>query len=1152
MINKTVKPVLVNPGISAAKLNRAIRDAIRYTIRKESEHLGSVDGSPVLRDGQSMHTFSFFFTKELKGSQVYGEKFIQAAYDVSQTSGIRNLQKVPGLDGVLTVTPTVDLNGYRSVRIRSGLRTVILHLWSRRILLIPLPFTVETSIKDDVYQELLSEVAALFYNYNHATVGKPHKHHTPGSWGHTDFDTILRLIWTTDWHTFEQVDLDELSKFHILMLTGNHDFPNLHFNFVPMLEELVKQHEGRLKFTAEDVELYRKWVRGGWYVDHAFDYFRTNFTKLRMDRRRRYGQRNKEKYREGILRRNGLEIQNGLDLSKPAMHILLEAVAAKGDHEAAVDYFAKLSGLDRNYSSTAGLPGREHVDIAALSTVWMQTFADWFDYRFAQGREDTTNPRQEIKLLCDYLFCYLPWWLELHPNVDIQFPYTPADFDRFLFFVPGSKGAEESPMPFKEMLKLRRKTINSLGRAISVIHQYFEYVRAYVNRYPEMADRTVVNPVVLTIDYPKGRKRLGSKTNKIPFSKKVMPYLLRYLYALEEFGMHLQCLAIRGELQLTLKSQPSVFRPEDYGYHLKFEFGGKTYVIQDVPNIFQIARRTVRTREGDLISVEIPHLSSLRILIVGLETGLRMQAVQWLDLRTWDQMNADKSSDLYVYDLYVNTDKTLDEPWVAPMVYRARNVLQREQEFQQSIIEEGMDTLIPYEYRDKSRFADVLPLFRTSGFRGNPVDDAKYTVVWLNVLLGFQGFYNEEVSREGFTQFVTVGPYYLGGLRAEGNERVDYTAERAPYCPLKYTAIHTPHSARATFISNRSGILDTEDIADAVGHTDKRTTYHYTVEEYEQIVAKIQATDQMLWEFDPNNPAHVRADGVNSSLRCSLEKDRAEAEKRFGFVSVSLINEKDENFKDGVELLRATPMNQVVFRETHICPVGEACPKDIEDLIHEPRRCGLCPLAVKSVDHLPAITAKMRQLLEQVESATVLLEKMERRGEPEAVLNQINERRKLDTFEYTGWMRALEILSDIFRNMKCNADVFHVDEPEIVKRHLKLVVKQTDKVEFILDRIMDVNAYPSMQTPELSAKANLLRQQLLANLGRVEEALQEIESGDEVAVFLSSLRAEMKALGLNLRQVIEMKLLENRRAVIPAARSLLLPQSTDSSSELGA
>jgi len=193
---------------------------------------------------------------------------------------------------------------------------------------------------------------------------------------------------------------------------------------------------------------------------------------------------------------------------------------------------------------------------------------------------------------------------------------------------------------------------------------------------------------------------------------------------------------------------------------------------------------------------------------------------------------------------------------------------------------------------------------------------------------------------------------------------------------------------------------------------------------------------------------------------------------------------------------------------------------------------------------MPAITAKISHLLERAQNASQQLEKLEMRGEPLPVLEEINERRKLDIYEYLGWKRALEILSDNLEKLSDDhSTVYHVDEPEVVKRHLKLVCKQTNKVEFIVARIADADAYPSMETPELRAEANRLRQRLLTNLGHIEEARREIPAGDEVAAFISSTRAAMKALGLSRQSLLESNLLENPSNTLNATRPVKLLQS---------
>ena len=107
--------------------------------------------------------------------------------------------------------------------------------------------------------------------------------------------------------------------------------------------------------------------------------------------------------------------------------------------------------------------------------------------------------------------------------------------------------------------------------------------------------------------------------------------------------------------------------------------------------------------------------------------------------------------------------------------------------------------------------------------------------------------------------------------------------------------------------------------------------------------------------------------------------------------------------------------------------------------------------------------------------------------------------------------------------------VYQVQRPEVVKLHLQLVSKQNRQTEFILQRLLDAKAYPAFETSQLRAKANILRQQLLSNVNRIDDAISEIEEGDEIDTFLSSMKAVMNTFGLNREELIERNLLEAKK-----------------------
>ncbi len=1129
MINLTPSLMLAG-SMSALESDEAIRSAIRYAVEMESRQLGAASGETINYNVRtSCYTFGYYFEQELGRTSLFTEDFLRVACKIAQMPYLEKKEKIPGLDALLEVTFRENMHGKKIRGTRTGLRIMLMRLWEKHIICLPLGFCLQQSIKDELLKTMLTEVSEFFWSYDPKKIIKPQNHLILGSWDDSDFrKRAYRLFLSTDWHSFEHVNISDLAKLHVLVLKGANWLSGTRFPFVPMLHEMMARHESRLNFTVEDLKIYKKYFAGGSFNEFDFDDYRKNYAKISKDRKKIYGERRTIKYKNEFINCSGYELTAGDDTSRTPKQLLLCKIAEKKTHEAAIEYFKTLSFLDSNLYSLKPYPGREHIDIADSSSLWMKIFADFMKYREISGREDTESIVSELKILKDYLFCYLPWWKELYPAAPVQIPTSPANFERFTFFRGNEANLPNAPLPFLEVLRLRRKTVNSSGRTISTLNALYDYITAFADKYEELKELQIKNPVVMKIDFPKGRSG-KSKTNKPPFSKKIVPYLIRFLYALEEFGMHLQKMALEERLNFGLHSQPEEFMLKDFEYELKFDFDGNTYEVKEVPNVFSLNSRTLRISDGSLKTLYIPHLSTLRLLIVMFETGLRGQSVQWLDRRLWDAPNKGKSPETRVYELYVNTDKKKEHPWTAPLIYRARETLLREQQFQESIVEENIAKEIPYEERRHSRFADVVPLFRNGGAAGKLITDGAYTRDWTKILGSFQKFYNATVTNEGFVQFVELSPHYHGGLVSPENVKINYkvapNGQKVFYSPLHYRAIHTPHAMRSTYISVRSGVLDIEDIAAAVGHTSTITTYHYTVKSFDEIAEKFEETDQAIWNFSHSSAHRIRADKKDSALRKSWNKNPQETEKRFGFLSVSLLNERSENFEDGVEVLRSTPANRVIFRETHICPVGETCPANVIDLIHEPRRCGLCPLAVKSLDHAPAISAKMRQLLEQMKCAADLIEKLKGRKEPESTISDINERRKLDALEYLGWQRALEAINEILDLKQPDLVQYLVDQPEIVKLHLKCVAKQSARTDFILERILDSKAYPVLETQALRHKANILRQQLLANSGKIAEALQAIPEGEEIEWFLSSLSAAMKTFNLTAAQLTEKGLL---------------------------
>ena len=219
-----------------------------------------------------------------------------------------------------------------------------------------------------------------------------------------------------------------------------------------------------------------------------------------------------------------------------------------------------------------------------------------------------------------------------------------------------------------------------------------------------------------------------------------------------------------------------------------------------------------------------------------------------------------------------------------------------------------------------------------------------------------------------------------------------------------------------------------------------------------------------------------------------------------------------------LEVLRALPMSQIVFRETHICPVGEHCPAEVIAETGSARRCGICPLDCKCVDHLPAIAAKQRQLLERAKASLEAYARLSQMDGQGSELGEIHDASGADFQEYLGWCLS----EDIRQNSPEGLDQIHVARPEIVRQHLTRVVKRSSDQEFVLRRIVESNEYPTLATDDLRRQAVKMTKRLMAGVIDTGDLLAAYDGDeDEIVGFARLVSTVMKANDYSLEQLGE-------------------------------
>ncbi|MBL8474608.1 MAG: site-specific integrase [Methyloversatilis sp.] len=1072
-------------GIVLLETNN-LNDAVRLAIEAVLSHLTVRYSSPPKRiKWASPHGFQYLFSDaNIRKNANFDGEFLTTAF---QFSGLDSQNR-----GASDYFNQLDkyLHGLRPdacaiASVKQGVKLLLVELWKRKVVLLPTVFSPGSHF-DPI--PIASELYSFIQSFDHNTASKG----VVDEGARRLFYYMPRILFATTWGTPEDVSVKELAVLHRaqrLFMTGKSD---IRFITSPVpwslfLSELQKSFPSRVNFSPDDLIGYSQWAASG-MVEHSYAEFLTqqrNIKSYSLPKRRRLFDYSSPKNHE----RN--EVLLGLSNSKFHADALKYLKQYFGGNRRGLDW---LDDESFHYS------GREHISLNGLVPFWRQAMKDFLKHRKqVKGYEDDKSVTASLNHLADYLFLYLPWWKEIFPKSTLALPSAPKEFSRAAFVSRSSDlPLEEFPETLLSILKVRRSSKDSQYAALKHIQIFFRFVESAFSEDENIAGHNFRNPIYGEFDLPRVAKR--TKTSKVVFPKGAYSYLVHYVYAVEAMGEFLSSKCMGSEFSekklLALKKMRWIDTAE-FGFVPLIRFKGRVTHLTQVPNVFDWEVRTFKDSRNIKEEHFVPHLTTLRLLMVAIETGLRLAGLLWLDKRTWDKENSEGPlttefsflpNGPYLYRLFVNTDKTKESPWVTEIVFRVRSVLLRESAFQLSIDEPGMNDSVPYKDREDSRFGEIVPLFRGSS-SPKPITVSHYSEKWALLLTGFQSFFSNVQGHRAL--FVKVTPVSISPNSDEIKTVI--MKDGTQFCPVSILAINTPHACRATYATNRQGLIETSDIAIQLGHSSTAVTEYYQSPRAEDLHEKLEAADRAIFDdvqrFESENQAYVRADKPDSVLARSFMADREAALKQFRVMPpIALWNTAETESLNGesIEELRSGPMSLVRFHPTHICPVGDECPADVIKLAGDFRRCGMCPLALKGIDHLPAIAAKKNWLLERIRYQLKQRDSFESSGDVEAAEN-LWDSVELDTNEWVGWQLSEEVL------VKSHAEAmaehgssdeglfYHAEQPEVVRNHLQRVVKYSSEVEFLLSRIAESNAYPTLQTPQIQAVASGIRRRLLAS-----------------------------------------------------------------------
>ncbi|GFZ68110.1 hypothetical protein PSE10B_46320 [Pseudomonas amygdali pv. eriobotryae] len=851
--------------------------------------------------------------------------------------------------------------------LRSPLRAWFAILWSEGILTLPHTFCMDGAWQK--YPELMEVSQGFVYNM---TKSSP---------------SIARagraFQYRTTWHNLSDISFSELWEAAPRVVDAQKDIKNsgnmksADFSYLSFLNIVSKQHPGIIspdqyfhlekyhqhlqqkpkKTTAlENAQSFESF-KEMWGVDSEAWKFMTPKEREHY----RYQNRTSElhtTYKQAHKAR-GME-------AKRAM--VAEAHKNSTPEELAV---ITRNSIGRTLSDLAWLtdsayPGLEHLDLKKLSSHWRAAIAlltNRLNINKIHGRA-RSNYFREVSLLMDYIFCNLPIWQQMNSNSLISIPCTLTEFYRTLFWnndyvdtdmitasiLPPSSNGSGLPITVIEfyLLCYSKKTAASF---ISTIHLLFELAIAqgkdvYIDR-ERLNDGSLTNPVFPKLDSPGSGGR--TKTDKVVLPLASVPIAKEYMLAIDIIGTSIQQKVLNGEVSIEVQDK---IRKADWidlaelgiSYSIKL-FNPHTNELQlEIP--LKRITNAYHWHHGryDNGLAWVPWLSALRMLTVAMYGGLRLQNCQWLDIRSFNNFYHPERTVLGYTTLYVNTDKNGDSrPVSLPTEVFER--LLKEREFQNSWTRRPVGPIYYENNPNDNKYAPIHPLFRSPFSKvGLPFSDTAYSQRWVKILNGIDAVYNSLVPKERQHSFTKTNKAGVS------------------------LAVHTPHALRATWITYMSiyGHLPQAILGQQVAHANIKSSIYYNTPPTQQTEEHIRAAEtkahQASWDSLWNAHAAPKA---QNSLMTAWRDDPNEAAKTFGLVSLNSPVVDIESA--GLSLLKLKDITEIGWYQVCACMANGKCPWELLKFTTSAKTCGMCPHAVFGVNHLPAINAKMRSLIDDCE-----------------------------------------------------------------------------------------------------------------------------------------------------------------------------------------
>lgn len=846
----------------------------------------------------------------------------------------------------------------------------------------------------------------------------------------------------------------------------------------------------------------------------------------------------------------------------PRERVALPHISA---HSSASDLFREIVSLSpsfatpRRLSTTLALPGLDF-DVQARSAIWSKLYEAYLEER----RESFKGPLRALGLFNLYLFYYLPFWFHENTGTSLRFPSTPNELIGSIFVSRLMIVEPDVPQTFIEFLRarqmLKETSDATLYADIKQVEVFFSFVIERANDVPGCGK---FRQPISKYDYPKLPRSLG--TNKVPLPRRLFLPFMNFVESVRSYVNNINEKILSEEL-----SKDDLYRITKFVGFIdtelvrrdhsiptpNFDVDGTTIEMRFLP--LTVTSDWYRLKDGRRLRLLRPH--SLNQILVALYTGLRHNHIQWLDLETFDAFVSEDDDDYT--KLNVNTDKAKKKPWVPHVNKRVIEILRSQRDWRNLVDESGFQTLHFYNNNPKTIYPRFRPLFSFSPLTGSVHSDTVYEAAWQGLLLGFQSLI-PELPVDGMASRVLckLRPARVNFYDSDERAKLaEHALKGGDFLPLYVKTEITPHSTRVTVVSHLVSFLPPELIGQYVTGQTRATIFHYVRTEPEELeglqVAQARDLQRRAYEGKLDgflkgdsrvDATFIKADDLNSKLAKSVRLDLSETIIRFGCVSIDY----RESGTDGIDILKEKGIEQSAFNKTEICPYGNQCPQDIIKMLKGLYRCSLCPYAVRSIDHLPALLAREKfaaEMLREIEEK-ICDDESSFTGDELDILE--SERQRMGE-DYAGWRLCIEVLELQRLRVAAGEDsrTWIVEKPEIIEQDLKRIETPTGVTSYVLSRLQESVQYPGFQSPSIKAEFDMLRRRVLAtDVRSMSEAFSTRIPVNAAAECTGVIRSLVSAHNLTVDDINRLLLTDEHLLTMPRVSGGLRLLSVDSMSQ---